>query len=179
MGSKRTIADSGNGSGSRGTRTSTKEGGGEEEMATYEGMLVDCEEEANKQTQPHQEPPPEQEIPPATPPKTPTKVLPRKGPRIENKTYIKNPEISKAIKRVLINPSKFGLGMLNGFTPKQQLDIIVSCAAASLAIYSMRRDKLQISNDEVELGCTSKEDLVKWIKREDLARRKVADYETR
>eukprot|EP00956_Cyclotella_meneghiniana_P028272 scaffold65232_cov49-Cyclotella_meneghiniana.AAC.4 len=67
--------------------------------------------------------------------------------------------------------------MLNGFTPKEQLDIIVSCAAASLAIYSMKREEeLQISNDEVELRCTSKEDLVKWIKREDLARRKVAEY---
>eukprot|EP00956_Cyclotella_meneghiniana_P013830 scaffold20268_cov64-Cyclotella_meneghiniana.AAC.11 len=57
------------------------------------------------------------------------------------------------------------------------MDIITTCAAAALVIYSMKReDELQISNDEEEIGTTTKEDLVKWIRREDLARRKVADY---
>ena len=168
------------------TESAQKKREEEEEIALYEGMLEDLEEEAQQQPDPGQEPvqqpgpgkePPEQEAPPATPPKTPIKAPPRKGPRIKNTNYIKNPEIRKAIKRILINPSKFELSMIKGFTPKQQMDIITTCAAAALAIYSMKReDELQISNDEVEIGTTTKEDLVKWIRREDLVKRKVTDY---
>eukprot|EP00956_Cyclotella_meneghiniana_P040318 scaffold192296_cov55-Cyclotella_meneghiniana.AAC.1 len=144
----------------------------EEELALYEGLLEDVEEELKQQPNPPQEPaPPQKEVSSASPPKTPIKASSRMGPRIENKNYIKDQAIRKAIKRILTNPSRFELGMIKEFTTKQQMDIIVTCAAAALAIYSLKReDELQISNDEVELGCTSKEDLVKWIKREDLAR---------